>query len=86
MNVLYYTNTDKILDDSIPSIIRNNGDEVLIYSKKIDFDFLSRNCIDFIVSDRSRFLINEEIINKLDRRIVNIHTSFFYYLNKLLFH
>ena len=62
MKVLYFTNKDINDPELIPSIIKEN-DECISYNEKITLDFIRKNKIEFIVSDRSRSLINEEIIN-----------------------
>jgi methionyl-tRNA formyltransferase len=76
MNVLYLTNS-KVTDiELIPSFIRSFGDSVLTTVERFDRAFLETNGIEFIVSDRTQFLIKQDIIDHLPRRIVNLHPSF----------
>ena len=76
MIVLYYTNKDINDWDVIPNILKNHGDTVITRTDKFDLDFIINNNIDFIVSDRSRFLISADVIEYLDRKIINFHPSF----------
>ena len=76
MKVLYYTNRDINDWDLIPDIIKKNGDTVLTHTERFDLDYIVNNNIDFIVSDRSRYLISADIIKFLDKKIVNLHPSF----------
>jgi methionyl-tRNA formyltransferase len=76
MNVLYFTNQDIDDWDLIPNIIKKNGDTVLTHTEKFDLTFIVTNNIDFIVSDRSRYLISADIIKFLKKKIVNLHPSF----------
>lgn len=76
MNILYLTNS-KVQDiDAIPAFIRTFGDDVTIKTDRFDLDYLKANAINFIVSDRTQFLIKPDIIDYLPRRIVNLHPSY----------
>ena len=76
MNILYLTN--KLVDDknTIPSIIKSLGDNIFYYDTRISLDDLKNNNIDFIVSDRPKFLLNDGILDYLPKKVVNIHPSF----------
>ena len=64
MRVLYYTNSDAKDENIIPNIIKQlTGDDVIILKKKISIDFLKKEKIEFIVSDKSRALITKDILN-----------------------
>ena len=76
MKVLYFTNSDVLDLDTIPQMIRKLGDEVICISHAIDLDWVKENKIDFIVSDRSRFLIKQDLIEYLPKKIINLHPSF----------
>lgn len=76
MRVMYYTNKDITDWDLIPSIIKSTGDEVMLYVEKPTLELIKSNEIDFIVSDRSRYLITQDIIDYLPKKIVNLHPSF----------
>ena len=39
-------------------------------------DFVKEHDIEFIVSDRSRFLIRKDLIDFFDKKIVNLHPSY----------
>lgn len=76
MNVLYLTNA-KVQDvDLIPSFIRSFSDNVIVRTERFDLDYLKENGIEFIVSDRTQFLIKKDVIDYLPKRIVNLHPSF----------
>ena len=77
MKVLYYTNSDIKDEKIIPDIIKKlTKDEILFFDKKKDLNFIKKNKIDFIVSDRSRHKISDDVINFLDKKIINLHPSF----------
>jgi methionyl-tRNA formyltransferase len=76
MNVLYLTNPNVADLDLIPPFIESFGDRVIIRTARFDIDYLKANAIEFIVSDRTQFLIKQEIITYLPQRIVNLHPSF----------
>lgn len=76
MKVMYYTNKDIADWDLIPSIIKSTGDEVMLCVEKPTLELIKSNEIDFIVSDRSRYLITQDIIDYLPRKIINLHPSF----------
>lgn len=76
MVVLYLTNKDIQDRGLIPGIIEEHGDTVIIYTSRIDIDYIKNNNINFIVCDRPRFLIKKDIIDYLPRRIINFHPSF----------
>ena len=76
MNVLYLTN--KLVNDKdvIPSIIKSSGDTVFYYDTRISLDDLKKNNIDFVVCDRPKFLLSDDILNFLPKKIINIHPSY----------
>ncbi len=76
MKVLYFTNKDVNDPDVIPAIIRAGGDEVITVDRKFDMSFIKVEGIEFVVSDRARYLITKDVIDHLPRRIVNLHPSF----------
>ncbi len=76
MKTLYFTNEDIQDWEVIPGIIKKHGDTVLTHTSKIDIDFIKTNNIEFIVSDRSRYLIKKDVVDYLPRKIVNLHPSF----------
>ena len=76
MNVLYYTNPDVSDIDLIPDFIKKSGDTTTIITDAVTLDFVIENEIDFIVSDRSRYIIKKDLIDYLPRKIVNLHPSY----------
>lgn len=75
MRVLYYTN-DKILESEVEEILIESGAEVDRIFSRPTLEVLQRGQYDFIVSDRSRFIIPENVISALEGRIINLHPSF----------
>jgi methionyl-tRNA formyltransferase len=76
MNVLYLTNA-KVLDiGALPSFMTSFGDNVIIKTDRFDLPYLIANDINYIVSDRTQFLIKPDIIGHLHKRIINLHPSF----------
>lgn len=79
MNIIYFTHneiTDHVL---IPSFLENFGDRVFIHTDRIDLKVIEKYNADFIVSDRARYLIRDDVLNVLDKKIVNLHPSFLPY-------
>ena len=76
MNVLYFTNDDITDRDVIPDIIRTTGDNVITHTSRVNLQIVQDQSIDFVVSDRSRFLIKRDVIDSLPRKIVNLHPSY----------
>ena len=76
MNVLYYTNSDRIADTQITNIIKSYDDNVYVHTERVELDIIKKYKIDFIVSDRSRFLIKKNILDQFQNKIINIHPSF----------
>jgi len=76
MKILYFTNEDIQDWEVIPDIIKKHGDTVLTHTSRIDLDVIKNNNIEFIVSDRSRYLIKKDVIDYMPRKIVNLHPSF----------
>ena len=75
--MVYYTNKQITDLEIIPGIIRKTGDDVITKTDRVTLDFVKNNNIDFIISDRSRYLIRKDLINYMPKKIVNIHPSFF---------
>lgn len=76
MKILYYTNKDIADWDTIPKILKENGDDVFTYTKKLTVDIVKQKKINFIVSDRARFLIEKDILDLLPKKIINLHPSY----------
>ena len=76
MNILYLTNS-KVADiDALPAFMRSFGDDVRIKTDRFDLEYLIANEINYIVSDRTQFLIKSDVIDHLPKRIINLHPSF----------
>ena len=76
MKIIYLTNKDVKDENLIPNYLRKFNDEVIILKNKFDLNYVIKNSIDFIVSDRTRFLITSDIVKHLDKKIINLHPSF----------
>lgn len=59
----------------ISKLVEQSGDDVLEWSDPIDRFFVEQNRIDFAVSHGYRHIIKESIVNRLRRRIINLHIS-----------
>lgn len=75
MRVLYLTNKDSLVEKEILTAINSTNDEIEIYRTRFLLKEV-QNKFDFIVSDRARFLISEDIINHFNKKIINLHPSF----------
>ena len=76
MKVLYFTHGEINDWDVIPDIIRAAGDEVTIHTHRVDLELVKEMGIEYIVSDRARYLIKQDVVEYLPRKIVNLHPSF----------
>lgn len=76
MNIYYYTNRDKLDDRKIPDFLECKGYSVLIDFVRPEIDWLKQNKIQFIISDRARYIIDESVINFMKCKIINLHPSF----------
>jgi len=76
MNVLYFTNSDIQDWQVIPDIIRATGDNVITHTSRVDLEIICANEIEFIVSDRARYLIRQDVLSHLPSKIINLHPSY----------
>ena len=70
MKIIYLTNKDVKDENLIPNYLRKFNDEVIILKNKFDLNYVIKNSIDFIVSDRTRFLITSDIVKHLEKKIL----------------
>lgn len=63
-------------DSPLIEIIRESSCEVLEYVKKFDRSLLITEKVGFVVSYRYRHIINKDIIDYMNGRIINLHISF----------
>lgn len=75
MKLLYCTNKD-VKDLIIPEYFKKIGCEVFICQSKFDLNFAKQKKIEFIITDRSRFLITKDIIDHYPKKIINLHNSY----------
>ena len=76
MRILYTTNDKAENQNELPEFMQTFGDSVVVKTTKFDLNFIQDATIDFIVSDRTQFLIPKDIIEFLPRKIINLHPSF----------
>tara|TARA_B100000965_G_C19543372_1_gene736608 strand:+ start:338 stop:1384 length:1047 start_codon:yes stop_codon:yes gene_type:complete len=60
----------------IYNFLKKEGNEVIVYSKKIKLDHKLLKSIDLIISNGYAHLINKDIINKFRNHIINLHATF----------
>jgi len=75
MRILYLTNKDALIEKKIIETVKSAGDELQVIRKRFYLDEV-KDKFDFIISDRARFLITEDIINNFKKKIINFHPSF----------
>lgn len=56
--------------------IKSFGDEVIVWTKKIDDEFLNLHNPDFIVSYGYRHIIRGNVLDKYLNKIINLHISY----------
>ena len=76
MLVLYLTNKTASNRRKIPDFIKENGDKVIIRSAKVTKNFVKKNKINFIVSDRYTHILKKDLIIFLKNRVINFHNSY----------
>lgn len=75
MQILYVTNKEN-KNIEIPNFLLSEGEQVEIITKNFSVDFLKEKKINFIITNKSRFLIKEDIINYIGKNIINVHNSY----------
>ncbi len=76
MNILYLTNKNAENINELPDFIRASGDDVTIYTEKLEINFTEYTKFDFIVSDRYEYIIKKDILSKYNQKnIINLHPS-----------
>lgn len=76
MKIYYYSNQDKLDDKSVPEILESQGHEVSIDYVRPELEWLNKHQIEFIISDRARFLVRKDVIEQYPNKIINLHPSF----------
>jgi len=76
MKILYITNAEAENKLEIPSFLESKGNKVEIVTRRFCVQDLINQRIDFIVSDKTRFLLGKEILDYLPNKIINLHPSF----------
>lgn len=74
--IIYLTNYKADFSDLVPNFIKSHRIDVLKYCEKITLDFLRIEKIDFIISDRYQYLLDEQICNFYDGKALNLHGSY----------
>lgn len=75
MKILFLTNND-ITKPLIDWLMNEEKEEVIVCDKKLTLDLLKTIHPDFIISYNYRYIIKEDIINELEDKIINLHSSF----------
>lgn len=74
MKVAYFTN-EEVQESKIQNIIQEDC-EVLRITKRPDLEWVKGNSIDFLVSDRARYIVPSTVLDYLVGQAINCHTSF----------
>ena len=62
--------------EKLETTIKDSGDEVISYCKKINEEFLSTNNIEFLVSYGYRYKLNSSLLKLIDYKAINLHLSY----------
>jgi len=74
MKILFLSNNE--ISNNLISWLRNVAkEEVVVYDKPINIEFLKKIKPNFIISYNYRFIIKQEIINYIKNNIINLHIS-----------
>lgn len=63
-------------NNTLSSILKDNGQQILEQESIINIQFLKENKIDFAISYGYRHIIKPDILNYLKKRIINLHISY----------
>ena len=74
MKILFLS-SNEISDDLIYWLKNTAKEEVVVYSKPLNIEFLKKIKPNFIISYNYRFIIKQEIINYMKNNIINLHIS-----------
>lgn len=74
MKILFLSNNE-ISDDLICWLKNMAKEEVVVYSKPLNIEFLKKIKPNFIISYNYRFIIKQEIISYMKNNIINLHIS-----------
>jgi methionyl-tRNA formyltransferase len=65
-----------LANNTLASILKEYGNQILEIEFRIDVQFLKENKIDFAVSYGYRHIIKSDVLNHLKDRIINLHISY----------
>jgi len=74
MKILFLSN-NKISNNLIYWLRNVAKEEIVVYDKPINIEFLKKIKPNFIISYNYRFIIKQEIINYIKNNIINLHIS-----------
>lgn len=74
MKILCLYNNDCALE--LFKWLQDEGNETILWKDKLDIKWCQNQKIDLTVSYTYRYIINSEILNVLDRNVVNLHNSY----------
>lgn len=73
MKILFLTNND--ISTPLINFLKKQDEEVMVYSDKINFDFIKALMPDIIISYNYKFIIKKDVIDLLKNKIINLHIS-----------
>jgi methionyl-tRNA formyltransferase len=76
MNILYLTNNSADKKEEILDFLFLHHNNIQIYTRKINLEFIISNKVDFILSDRYGHVIPEDVITYLKDQVINTHPSY----------
>ncbi len=74
MKVVFLSN-NKISNNLISWLKTTSGEDVITYNKPVSTEFLKKICPDFIISYNYKYIIKEEVVDRMKGRIINLHIS-----------
>lgn len=60
----------------IENTIIKSGDEVIVYDKKVDENFITKNNVEFVVSYGYRYKLSSSFLKKVNYKAINLHLSY----------
>lgn len=61
--------------ESIISILQENGDEVFLWDKPLNASMPILNDVDYIISYRYRYMIKKDVLSAFPNKVLNLHIS-----------
>lgn len=73
MKILFLTNNN--ISTPLINFLKKQDEEIMVYSDKINFDFIKALMPYIIISYNYKFIIKKDVIDLIKNKIINLHIS-----------